>query len=100
MNNGCFVCRSVRLRLACTATHNYPVLIVTKTQDLAARVASYSRRVLVLGKAAFYRQQGMELPDAYRYGTGVMVDNLCTVNDAKHGIDAFLGKRAPTWTHT
>jgi 1,4-dihydroxy-2-naphthoyl-CoA synthase len=38
----------------------------------------------------------MSLADAYAYAGGVMACNMMT-EDAAEGIDAFIGKRKPTW---
>ena len=63
---------------------------------LARTVASKSAYVQRIGKAAFYRQLEMNLSDAYRHTTEVMVENALAY-DAKEGIDAFLEKREPKW---
>jgi 1,4-dihydroxy-2-naphthoyl-CoA synthase len=38
----------------------------------------------------------MNLAEAYRYVSEVMVDNLMT-RDAKEGLNAFIDKREPKW---
>ena len=38
----------------------------------------------------------MNLSDAYRHTTKVMVENALAY-DAKEGIDAFIEKRTPKW---
>jgi len=63
---------------------------------LARRIASKSRTVVGIGKAAFYRQDEMKLADAYAYTADVMVRNM-QERDAAEGIDAFLQKRAAVW---
>ncbi|ACI98722.1 enoyl-CoA hydratase [Rhodospirillum centenum] len=63
---------------------------------LAARIAARSPRVLTLGKETFYRQREMDLEDAYAYTAEVMALNM-GLHDAGEGIDAFLGKRPPSW---
>ena len=68
------------------------------TGDLAARIASKSRRTLQIGKQAFQRQRELPLADAYAACSEVMVENMLTA-DAQEGIDAFIGKRKPEWTH-
>jgi enoyl-CoA hydratase/carnithine racemase len=65
---------------------------------LATRVAGHSRLVVTLGKEGFYRQLEVPLSQAYEYASALMVRNLMA-DDAGEGIDAFLAKRKPTWTH-
>ena len=65
---------------------------------LAEQLASKSRHTLALGKAAYYRQAGLPLAQAYHYAQEVMVANLQT-RDAQEGIDAFINKRTPHWCH-
>ena len=59
-------------------------------------IAGKPARVLRLGKEAFYRQAEMPLDEAYAYTAAVMVENMLAP-DAEEGIDAFVGKRAPSW---
>jgi enoyl-CoA hydratase/carnithine racemase len=63
---------------------------------MAEKIAAKSAATVKTGKAAFYRQREMPLPEAYAYAAGVMVDNMLD-RDAKEGIDAFLQKREPAW---
>ena len=63
---------------------------------LARQIAGKSRATLRVGKEAFYRQAEMSLADAYDYASEVMTRNMMA-RDAEEGIDAFLGKREPTW---
>jgi enoyl-CoA hydratase/carnithine racemase len=67
-----------------------------ETRILASQIAQASLSTLSIGKRAFYSQVDMTEPDAYAYGSAVMVDNLLTY-DAKEGISAFLAKRTPVW---
>jgi len=63
---------------------------------LARRIAARSALTVRIGKAAFRRQLGCDLADAYRDAAQVMVQNLLA-QDAAEGISAFLEKRTPAW---
>jgi enoyl-CoA hydratase/carnithine racemase len=63
---------------------------------LAHRIAAKSATAVRFGKEAFYRQIDMELSDAYRLASQVMVENMLRY-DATEGIAAFLDKREPDW---
>ena len=67
------------------------------TLALAAQIASKSQATIAIGKAAFYRQLGMPLAEAYAFTSDVMVGNLA-IDDANEGICAFIEKRAPSWS--
>ena len=62
----------------------------------AHQIASKSAAVIKLGKQAFYEQIEMNLADAYRHASAVMVENMM-LRDAAEGIGAFLEKRRPVW---
>jgi enoyl-CoA hydratase/carnithine racemase len=63
---------------------------------LARKIAAKSALTLKRGKEAFYRQMDMTLPEAYRYASQVMIDNMMGP-DAEEGITAFVEKRTPQW---
>ncbi|MER2263710.1 enoyl-CoA hydratase [Methylobacterium oxalidis] len=63
---------------------------------LARRIAEKPRRVVAVGKEAFWRQGELGLEEAYAYAAGVMARNM-TMDEAAEGIDAFLQKRSPRW---
>jgi enoyl-CoA hydratase/carnithine racemase len=64
--------------------------------ELAQKITSKSAYVLKIGKEAFYRQLDMDLAGAYKYGAGVMAENMMA-RDAEEGISAFIEKRDPKW---
>jgi enoyl-CoA hydratase/carnithine racemase len=66
------------------------------TLALARAIADRSAYTVGLGKQAFYRQLGLDPAAAYAYAGEVMARNL-EAADAREGIAAFLGKRAPVW---
>ncbi|HEX5078237.1 MAG TPA: enoyl-CoA hydratase [Geminicoccaceae bacterium] len=63
---------------------------------MVARLLDKPREVLALGKRAYYRQLEMGLEEAYRFTTGVIVDNALG-KDFEEGLAAFLEKRRPEW---
>jgi enoyl-CoA hydratase/carnithine racemase len=63
---------------------------------LARQIASKSALTVKIGKEAFYRQLEMNLSEAYRYASEVMVENMLA-RDAEEGIGAFIEKRTPNW---
>ena len=63
---------------------------------LAQKIASKSSYVLKIGKQAFYKQAEMNLAEAYKYASEVMIENMMA-RDAEEGICAFIDKRDPTW---
>jgi enoyl-CoA hydratase/carnithine racemase len=63
---------------------------------LARKIAAKSALTVKIGKHAFHRQREMELADAYRYASDVMVENMMA-RDAEEGIGAFIEKRVPRW---
>jgi enoyl-CoA hydratase/carnithine racemase len=73
-----------------------PGILTTETMELARKIASKSSMALATGKQAFYQQREMSLSEAYSYATGVMVENMLTV-DATEGIGAFIEKRPARW---
>jgi len=74
-----------------------PDALTRSTMALARQIAEKSPLTLATGKEAFYRQLEMPLAEAYAYASRVMAENMMA-RDAEEGIDAFLEKRAPTWT--
>jgi enoyl-CoA hydratase/carnithine racemase len=73
-----------------------PDRVVNAAVELGREIASKPTRTLKIGKEAFYRQLDMDLEDAYRYASSVMVENMLD-EEAKEGIGAFIDKRKPNW---
>lgn len=73
-----------------------PEALREATMEMARKIASRSSMTLATGKRAFYAQREMTLPEAYRYASEVMVENMLA-RDAEEGIGAFIEKRAPRW---
>jgi len=71
---------------------------VAAALGLAARIARHSGAALRMGKRGVNAQAGQPLDRAYEIASAVMVENLMT-EDAVEGMDAFLAKRPPTWSH-
>ncbi len=71
---------------------------VAASLALAARIARHSGAALRMGKRGVNAQIGQPLDRAYELASRIMVENLMTA-DAAEGMDAFLAKRPPVWTH-
>lgn len=80
-------------------THVVPAeALERETAALAGRVAASSRSALAIGKRALAENLDLPLEQAYAHASRVMCVNAATP-DAQEGIDAFLAKRDPVWTH-
>lgn len=64
------------------------------TLDLLERATRGSALSKALGKQAFYRQIGLDQPDAYRLAVEAMARSS-QIPDAREGMRAFLEKRPP-----
>jgi enoyl-CoA hydratase/carnithine racemase len=73
-----------------------PQRLRAETDALAKKLAAQPRRVVKIGKEAFYAQAEMPLDEAYAYAGRVMVENMLA-RDAEEGIGAFVAKRTPNW---
>jgi enoyl-CoA hydratase/carnithine racemase len=67
-----------------------------ETLALARKIAAFSRDVVALGKATFYKQIELDESGAYAYTQEVMARNAQDPN-AHEGITAFLERRSPHW---
>lgn len=70
-----------------------------ETNKIAETICEKSRSVIAIGKASFYRQVIKDRHSAYMDASNVMVQNM-SMKDGKGGIEAFVGKRKPEWTHS
>jgi enoyl-CoA hydratase/carnithine racemase len=66
------------------------------TREWAAILAKKSPVALQLAKAAFYTAADLDYYKAFTYMNEALA-RLCSTEDAKEGISAFLEKRAPVW---
>lgn len=66
------------------------------TRDWAAVLAQKSPLALQIAKKAFYGAADLDYYKAFEYMNEVFA-RLCSTDDAKEGINAFLGKRRPEW---
>lgn len=75
-----------------------PDNIEDEVQKTCEQIMMKSRSVIELGKRFYYKQVDMDLRQAYELGAKQMVENLDLV-DGKEGINSFVEKRKPVWTH-
>jgi enoyl-CoA hydratase/carnithine racemase len=73
-----------------------PEALGAAVDALAAQIASKAGSVLRRGKAAFARQLGQPLTEAYAFAREQALENIVDP-DAREGIAAFLEKREPLW---
>ena len=65
-------------------------------QRLCESILAKSPAAIAAGKKTFYQQLETGLEGAYEIASEAMNCNM-GLEDAKEGIDAFLGKRKPVW---
>ena len=70
--------------------------LVNETREMALKIANKSSQTVKIGKKAFYNQAEMNIADAYRYSSQIMIENMMN-KDSEEGIAAFLEKRTPNW---
>ena len=68
-----------------------------KTDEIAAKICEKFKRVVKIGKKAFYHQAELNLQEAYEYTANVMAENM-VLDETIEGISAFIDKRVPEWT--
>ena len=67
-----------------------------ETRSWAVRLAQKSPLALQNAKKAFYTSTDMDYDRAFQYMNEAFA-RLCTTQDAREGVDAFLAKRDPVW---
>ncbi len=67
-----------------------------ETLALAQKLLNKSPLALKLGKQFYYQMQDLPFPQRFTYSSEVFA-RLCTSEDAKEGVSAFLAKRQPVW---
>ena len=65
---------------------------------LSRSILAKSQSAVEAGKRVFYKQLEMDLESAYMLASEEMARNMM-FHDAGEGIDAFITKRKPVWTH-
>ncbi len=67
-----------------------------ETRAFAAKLASKSPIAVALGKRFYYTMVDMPFAQRFAYSSEVFA-RLCTTEDAREGVQAFLEKRKPVW---
>ncbi len=67
--------------------------------NLVDAIVSKSAVAVATGKQMFYKQVEMGMEEAYLYASQVMACNMMA-DDVGEGIDAFMQKRKPVWSHS
>lgn len=67
-----------------------------ETWAFVKNLLSKSPVALQMGKTFYYKMRDMSFSDALAYGEELFA-RLCTTEDAREGVDAFMNKRKPEW---
>lgn len=67
--------------------------------EVAQQIVAKPRYAVARGKAMFYEQLKMPVPDALDFAAGLMADDMQS-DAAREGIRAFVEKRKPVWDQT
>ncbi len=70
--------------------------LMDEAMNLATKLASKSPIALQMGKQTFYTMSDMEFDKAMEYSDEMFAE-LCTIDDALEGVNAFKEKREPIW---
>ncbi|MBN1637013.1 MAG: enoyl-CoA hydratase/isomerase family protein [Deltaproteobacteria bacterium] len=73
-----------------------PEKLAEETYAFARKLISKSPVALAMGKSFYYKMIDMPFNQKFAYSSEVLSE-LCTTEDAREGIDAFLEKRKPDW---
>jgi enoyl-CoA hydratase/carnithine racemase len=68
-----------------------------ETQDWATTLARKSPIAVQIAKKSFYASEDMDYQKAFEYMNEAFA-RLCSADDAKEGVSAFLEKRQPNWS--
>ena len=70
-----------------------------ETNKIALQICAHSRSVVAVGKKYLQMQDEKdELLQDYQVATRGMIENL-ELKDTRHGLESFIKKTRPTWTH-
>ena len=70
--------------------------LTNEVNFIANKISNKSSLTLKIGKKSFYDQAEMNIIDAYKYASKVMIKNMMET-DSEEGINAFIEKRQPNW---
>ncbi|MCX7823023.1 MAG: enoyl-CoA hydratase-related protein [Syntrophobacterales bacterium] len=73
-----------------------PEKLEEETRAFAEKLISKSPIALALGKQFYYKMIDMPFSQRFDYSSEIF-SRLCTTEDAKEGVSAFLEKRKPQW---
>jgi cyclohexa-1,5-dienecarbonyl-CoA hydratase len=74
-------------------------LVEETALDVAKRIARHSAAALRLTKQALRGRDSERQGEALAHAGAVYVDDLMKSQDALEGLEAFMAKRRPTWSH-
>jgi len=73
--------------------------LAAAVQNLAGQITSQSRSILRHTKTFLRRSSGLEFQKLLNESEDLFFKSVAKTEDSKEGINAFLEKRAPRWTH-
>jgi enoyl-CoA hydratase len=75
-----------------------PERLLDEALEAAARIASFSRTAVLMGKEAVSRSQELTLAEGLRYERRLF-HSLFATDDQKEGMAAFVEKRKPNFSN-